>query len=99
MADRLIDQIDESLTRYRVPHNVMTRVGRFTYYRLQPEVINLQAGGEPLGCEGSDRFVFADGVVVSITDEKLQGVSRGTSYIQKYVADTNGIVAYKVEVE
>ena len=32
--------------------DVMTKMGRFTYYRLQPEVIHLQAGGEPLGCEG-----------------------------------------------
>ena len=71
--------------------DVMTRMGRFIYYRLQPKVIHLQAGGEPLECDGGDSFVFADGVVVSITDGKLQGVSRGTTYIQKYVADTNGI--------
>ena len=31
---------------------VMTRMGRFTYYRLQLKVIHLQAGGESLGCEG-----------------------------------------------
>ena len=79
--------------------DVMTKMGRFNYYRLQPEVIHPQAGGEPLRCDGGDRFVFADGVIVSITDGKLQGVSRGTTYIQKYVADTNGIVGYKVEVE
>ena len=79
--------------------DVMTKMGRFTYYRLQPEVIHLQAGGEPLGCDGGDDFVFADGVVVSIIDGKLQGISRSTTYTQKYVADTNGIVGYKVEVE
>ena len=79
--------------------DVTTRMGRFTYYRLQQEVIHLQAGGEPLECDGVDSFVFADGVVVSITDGKLQGGSRGTTYIQKYVTDTNCIVAYKVEVE
>ena len=61
------------------------RSERFTYYRLQPEVIHLQAGSEPLGCDGDDRFVFADGVVVSIIDGKLQGVSQGTTYVQKYV--------------
>ena len=32
--------------------DVMTRMGRFTYYRLQPGMIHLQVGGEPLGCEG-----------------------------------------------
>ena len=32
--------------------DVMTRMGRFTYYRLQLEVIHLQAGGKPLGCDG-----------------------------------------------
>ena len=79
--------------------DVMTKMGRFIYYRLQQEVIHLQAGGEPLECDGGDRFVFADGVIVSITDGKLQGISRGTTYVQKYVADTNGIVGYKVEVE
>ena len=31
---------------------VMTRMGCFTYYRLQPEVLHLQAGSEPLGCDG-----------------------------------------------
>ena len=50
-------------------------------------------------CEDSDRLVVADGVVASIIDGKMQGVSRGTTYVQKYVADTNGIVVYKVEVE
>ena len=79
--------------------DVMTRMGRFTYYWLQPEVLHLQASGEPLGCDGGDRFVFADGVIVSIIDGKLQGVSRGTTYVQKYVAETNCIVGYKVEVE
>ena len=79
--------------------DVMTRMGRFTYYRLQPEVLHLQVGGESLECDNDDNFVFADGVVVRITDGKLQGVSRGTTYVQKYVVDTNGIVGYKVEVE
>ena len=32
--------------------DVMTRKERFIYYRLQQKVIHLQAGGEPLECEG-----------------------------------------------
>lgn len=79
--------------------DVMTKMGRFIYYRLQPEVLHLQAGGEPLACENGDNFVFADGVVARIVEGKLQGVTKGTTYVQKRIAETDCIVAYKVLVE
>ena len=79
--------------------DVMTKMGRFVYYRLQPEVLHLQAGGLPLTCDSGDSFVFADGVIASISDGKLKGVTKGTTYIQKYIAASNCIVSHRVEVE
>ena len=76
--------------------DVMTKMGRFAYYRLQPEVLHLQVGSEPLACENGDSFVFADGVVARIADGGLQGLTKGTTYVQKHLAQTDGIVAYKV---
>ena len=79
--------------------DVMTKMGRFVYYRLQPEVLHLQVGSEPLVCENGDSFVFADGVVACIIEGGLQGTSKGTTYIQKRMAETNCTVVYKVIVE
>ena len=79
--------------------DVMAKMGRFVYYRLQPEVLHLQAGGESLTCENGDSFVFADDVVSSIVDGDLQGKAKGTTYIQKNIAKISQIVAYKVIVE
>ena len=78
---------------------VMTKMGPFIYYRLQPEPIHLKVGGEPATCQEGDTFVFADGAQVSVIDNKLYGVASGTTYIQKYVAATQTILAYKVIVE
>lgn len=77
---------------------VMTKMGPFTYYKLHPEVIRLKVN-ESLTCAEGDSFVFADGVVVSIEDNKLLGISPGTTYVQKQSATTNRIYAYKVIVE
>ena len=77
---------------------VMTKMGPFTYYKLQPEVIRLKVN-ESLACAEGDSFVFADGVVVSIEDNKLLGISPGTTYVQMQSATTNRIYAYKVIVE
>ena len=77
---------------------VMTKMGPFTYYKLQPEVIRLKVN-ESLTCTDGDSFVFADGVVVSIEDNKLRGVAVGETYIQKLKATSKQIVSYKVVVE
>lgn len=79
--------------------DVMTKMGRFVYYRLQPEVLHLQVGSEPLACENGDSFVFADGIIANIVNGRLQAVSVGTTYILKYYAETKLIMAYKVIVE
>ena len=79
--------------------DVMTKMGRFTYYRLQPEVIRLQEGEElPVSANG-DHFVFADGVVVCIDDGKLKGISKGMTYVQKCLGSESTIKAYQVVVE
>lgn len=78
--------------------DVMTKMGRFTYYRLQADTIHLYIG-ESISCAEGDSFVFADGVVASISDDKLIGVEKGSSYILKYFTATNTIVAFRVIVE
>ena len=78
---------------------VMTKMGPFTYYRLQAEVLTIQAGGTPIACEGGDSFIFADGVIADVQDNKLYGTTPGVTYIQKYIAKAEEIKAYKVVVE
>lgn len=77
---------------------VMTKMGPFTYYRLQPETLHLPVNGT-LTCEGDDCFVFADGVTATIQDNKLTGLTAGTTYVQKRIAISNSILSYKVIVE
>lgn len=77
--------------------DVMTKMGRFTYYKLQSESVTIHVG-EALECEEGDSFVFADGVTACISDNKLEGVAKGTTYILKLRASSNAIVAYKVIV-
>jgi hypothetical protein len=76
---------------------VMTKMGPFTYYKVQPETLTLQVNGT-LTCEEGDSFIFADGVKVAIQDNKLVGLSTGETYIQKYIAASKRIVSYKVIV-
>lgn len=77
---------------------VMTKMGPFTYYKVQPETLHLQVNGT-LTCDNGDSFIFADGVTATIQDYKLVGLFAGTTYIQKRIADSNTIVSYKVIVE
>ena len=79
--------------------DVMTKMGRFVYYRLQPAVLHLQVDGEPLACENGDSFVFADGIVARVVKGELRGIAKGTTYVQKRIAKTDCIVAYKVLIE
>jgi len=76
---------------------VMTRMGSFTYYKVQPETLTLEVNGT-LSCEEGDSFVFADGVKASIQDNKLVGLMPGETYVQKYIAARKCIVSYKLIV-
>lgn len=78
---------------------VMTKMGPFTYYKVQPETLYLQVNGTPLTCEGGDTFVFADGVMASIQNNQLVGLFAGTTYIQKRIAASQTILSYKVIIE
>ena len=77
---------------------VMTNMGPFTYYKVQPETLTLRVG-ESLTCQEGDSFLFADGVKVAIQDGNLVGLSAGETYIQKLTAPTNTILSYKIIVE
>lgn len=77
---------------------VMTKMGLFTYYRLQQEVIHLNLN-EVILCDNDDSFIFSDGVIVGTEKNKLYGISKGTTYILKEIAETNMIYAYKVIIE
>lgn len=79
--------------------DVMTKMGRFTYYRVQPDVIRMRVG-DSLSCNAGEAFVFTDGVTVSTTDAGLlQALSSGTTYILKRSQPSALILAYKVIVE
>ena len=78
--------------------SVMTKMGPFTYYKLQEKGIQLKVG-ESMTCNSGDSYIFADGIVAKIEDENLVGVIPGTTYIEKLIAVTNTIHAYKVIVE
>lgn len=77
---------------------VMTRMGPFTYYKLQTETLRLKVN-ESLACDDGGSFVFADGVTAAIQGNRLVGLSAGVTYIQKRIAASNAIVSYKVIVE
>ena len=77
--------------------SVVTNMGPFTYYRVQPETLSLQVSGS-LTCDEGDSFTFADGVTVAIQDGKLVGLMAGETYVLKYLNAIKGIVAYKVVV-
>lgn len=78
---------------------VMTQLGSFTYYRVQPEMYSLRVGEESYECTGGDYYVFTDGAKVSDNEGRLKGIVEGTSYILKYDAKSALIMAYKVIVE
>ena len=78
---------------------VMTQMGSFIYYRIQPEVYSLKVGEELYLCKDGDYYVFTDGVKVLDDEGKLKGVCEGLTYILKYNAKSGLIMAYKVKVE
>lgn len=78
---------------------VMTQMGGFTYYRVQPEIYSLKVGEESYECSGGDYYAFTDGAKVSNNEGRLKGISEGVSYILKYDAKSGLIMAYNVIVE
>ncbi len=78
--------------------DVMTKMGHFVYYKLQPEIIYLHLSEEYQSGGETDSFIFADGVIATINESKLKGVKIGTTYAQKYDSESNLILSYKVVV-
>ena len=78
---------------------VITQMGSFVYYRVQPEVYFLKVGEESYPCIGEDYYVFTDGVKVQKNERKLKGICEGTTYVLKYYAESGLIMAYKVVVK
>ena len=74
------------------------KIGLFTYYRLQPDVIHLKVNVS-LSCDDSESWIFADDVLVRINGNNLVALAKGTTYIQKFIGSTNIIFAYKVIIE
>lgn len=74
-------------------------MGPFMYYKLQSETLRLQVSGELTCEEEGDTFIFADGVIAAIQNNKLVGLATGMTYIQKRIAASNLINSYKVIVE
>ena len=77
---------------------VMTRMGAFVYYKLQPEVIRLQVGNT-LSYEDEGVIIFVDGVIVKSESNNLVGAAPGVTYILKREQSSNTIYAYKVIIE
>lgn len=77
---------------------VMTKMGPFTYYRLQSEVIRMKVN-ESLSCGEGDSWVFADEVLVRKNGNYLVALSKGTTYVQELIGATDMIVAFKVIIE
>ena len=76
---------------------VMTKMGPFTYYKVQPNPIRLKVG-ESLSCNDDESIIFADGIIASIEDNQLRGLNKGETYILKMRDKDQMIVGYQVVV-
>lgn len=77
---------------------VMTKMGAFTYYKLQPEVIRLSNPGSYMELDDGDSIVFTDGAVVRADANKLHAIASGTTYVLIRKAEEDKIFAYKMVV-
>ncbi len=76
---------------------VMTKMGSFTYYKLQEDVIHLHVG-ESKTLKDGESIIFFDDVIVKVVENNLLGVVSGVTYILKM--ESSGIIlAYRVKVE
>lgn len=76
---------------------VITEMGPFTYYRLQPDVIYMRVG-DALALSAAEAIVFADGVTLQASDGALKALISGTTYILKAASDGK-IWGFKVIVD
>lgn len=78
---------------------VMTNMGAYTYYRLQPETIYIQDSGASAKFDKGDSIVFADGVIAKAEGSEIVGINKGITYILVSTAEQDKILAYKVIVK
>ena len=76
---------------------VITEMGPFTYYRLQPDVIYMKLG-DTLPLTQGETLVFADGVTLQSANNSLKALLPGTTYILKSITATVQTWGYKVVV-
>ena len=77
---------------------VITKMGGYIYYRLQQETIHVSLS-EPFYFATDDTVVFSDDVYVRGIENKLSGITKGTSYVLVRVALSDEIVAHKIIIE
>ena len=77
---------------------VMTKMGTYIYYRLQPEIIHLQVGNS-LACGDEDSVVFADGFILKYEQNKLIAMASGTTHVLMKDSHSNDVFAYKVIID
>ena len=78
---------------------VMTNMGGYTYYRLQPETIYIQNPGASAKLDEGDFIIFADGVIAKAEGSEIVGINKGITYILVSTAEQDKILAYKVVVK
>ena len=78
---------------------VMTKMGGFIYYKVQPETLHLSVSEEYSGLAENDSVFFADGVVVKVVGNKLHGLIHGITYVLVRKESEDKIFAYKVDVK
>ena len=78
---------------------VMTNMGAYTYYRLQPETIYIQDPGASAKFDNGVSIVFADGVIAKAEGSEIVGINKGITYILVSTAEQDKILAYQVIVK
>jgi len=78
---------------------VMTKMGGFTYYKLQQETLHVSMSVVYSEFPVDDSIIFSDGIIVKAVGNQLQGLRRGTTYIIVHDGFEDKIMAYKVIVE
>ncbi len=78
---------------------VMTRMGQYTYYRLQTEVLYLSPDEPCNVLSEDDTIIFADGVIAGTDkDGRLKGLAQGTTYVL-VLTKQDKVLAYKTVVK
>ena len=78
---------------------VITKMGGFTYYKLQQETLHVSMSVVYSEFPVDDSIIFADGIIVKAVGNHLQGLRQGATYILIRDGSEGKIMAYQVIVE